>query len=186
MAKDILYKLYSDKRTVFTHNEIAVLVDEPDFNKLKQKINYYVRNRKIKNPRRGIYTKDEYSREELACKVYKPSYISLEYVLQKRGVIFQYHSGITAISYLSRAINIDDRNYIYRKIKDLILIDNTGIEMTDEGINIACPERAFLDALYLYGDFYFDNISGLNKEKIFKMISIYRSQTLINRAEKYF
>ena len=185
MSKDILYKLYSDKRTVFTLNEIAVLVDEPDFNRIKQNIHYYVRSKKIKNLRRGIYAKENYSCEELACKIYKPSYLSLEYALQKHGVIFQYHSGITGICYLSRTISIEDNNFIFRKIKNIVLIDTNGINMTDEGINIASPERAFLDTLYLYGDFYFDNISGLNKQKIVKMLPIYRSQTLMDRAKKH-
>ena len=52
--------------------------------------------------------------EELACTLYTPSYISLEYVLQKAGVVFQYDERITAVSYLRRSIDIQFQN-AYRK-----------------------------------------------------------------------
>jgi hypothetical protein len=41
----------------------------------------------ILNPRRGIYAKPNYKIEELGCLLDTPSYISLEYVLQRAGVI---------------------------------------------------------------------------------------------------
>lgn len=180
----MIYKLYSDKRTVFTLQEIAMLVDEPDFNKLKQRINYYVRTNKMKNPRRGIYTKEDYSVEELACKIYKPAYISLEYVLQKSGIIFQYSSRVTTISYLSRSINIDGSAVIFRKIKNDILYNTTGIIMYDNGISMATPARAFLDTLYLNKEYYFDSLEGLEKEEIEKILPVYQSRRLTKQVQK--
>lgn len=186
MKKDLIYSLYKDKRTVFTFNEIAMLVNESDHSKLKNKINYYVGKNKIKNLRRGIYAKEEYSPEELACKIFKPSYLSLDYVLQKEGMIFQYNPGITGISYLSRTIEIEERNFTYRKLKDTILIDTSGINMSDTGVNIATKERAFLDTLYLNQNYYFDYISNLNKDAVIDLLPTYRSATLKNRVESYF
>jgi len=63
-----------------------------------------VRAGKFLNPRKGIYAKSGFSKEELACILYTPAYISLEYVLQKAGVVFQYDPALTAVSYLSRII----------------------------------------------------------------------------------
>ena len=57
------------------------------FQSLNKKLNYYVLMGKLLNPRRGIYTKPDYNPEELACVVYTPSYISLEYVMQKSGLM---------------------------------------------------------------------------------------------------
>ena len=102
MDKNLIFELYKNKRTVFSLQEIALLLDESNFVRLKQRIHYYVRTKKLKNPRRGIYAKENYSREELACKIYLPAYISMEYVLQKAGIIFQYYQYMTIISYLSR------------------------------------------------------------------------------------
>jgi len=184
MNTNLIYTLYSDTRTVFNIQEIAMLLDEPDAQKLKQRINYYVRIQKLKNPRRGIYTKKNYSVEELACKVYKPSYISLEYVLQKSDVLFQYDTRITSISYLSRSVSIDKTFYVYRKIKNDILYNSTGIIMNDDGISIATPERAFLDTLYLNKEYFFDTIKNLDKERIYSILPIFQSKQLTKRVQK--
>lgn len=184
MKQDLVYKLYNDRRTVFSLKEIAMLVDEPDFNKLKQRVNYYVRSGKLKNPRRGIYTKDNYSLEELACKIYKPAYISLEYILRNAGIIFQYSSQITVISYLSRTLTIDGSEFVFRKIKNKIIYNNTGIIMNDIGISQATPARAFLDILYLTREYYFDSLEGLEKEEVVKILPVYQSVRLTNQVQK--
>ena len=95
-----------------------MLTGETNFQSLNKKLNYYVHAGKLQNPRKGIYTKPGYEPEELACSIYRPSYISLEYVLQKAGVVFQFDSRITLVSYLSRNIEVDTREYRYRKMKD--------------------------------------------------------------------
>lgn len=184
MKQDLIYKLYSDRRTVFTLQEIAMLVDEPDFYKLKQRINYFVRSNKIKNPRRSIYTKDNYSVEELACKIYKPAYISLEYVLRKAGIIFQYSSQITAISYLSRTLTINGSEFVFRKIKNELLYNSTGISMDDNGISQATPARAFLDTLYFNREYYFDSLEGLEKEEVLKILPVYKSDKLTRKVHQ--
>ena len=84
MATDFIYRLYRDKRTVFTLQEIGMLTDEPDFTRLRQRIHYFVKKGRLKNLRRGIYSKEEYSPEELACKIYA-LHISHLNVLQKSG-----------------------------------------------------------------------------------------------------
>lgn len=83
-----------------------MLVGESDFQSLDTKLNYAVRTGKLLNPRKGIYAKSGYNIEELACKIFSPSYISLEYVLQKAGLVFQYDTKITALSYLRRDVEI--------------------------------------------------------------------------------
>jgi len=186
MSANFIFEIYKDKRTVLSLQEIALLINEPDFKRLKQRIHYYVSTNKLRNIRRGIYAKDNYSPEELACKIYTPAYISLEYVLQKSGMIFQYSKHITIVSYLSRIICVDDYTLKYRKIKNDILYNTTGITMNNGGINIATPERAFLDTLYLNKEFYFDSIHNLNKEIVKALLSIYKSKQLNNRVQDFF
>ncbi len=186
MTADLIYLLYKDKRTVFTFQEIAMLVNEPDFAKLKQRVNYFVQTNRIKNLRRGIYAKENYSAEELACKIFKPSYISLEYVLQKAGIIFQYDSGISGISYLSRSLVIDGNTIVFRKLKNEILYNSKGIIMNDKGVSIATPERALLDLLYLNKEFYFDLTKSINKDIAFDLLPIYQSNLLDKRLQKLF
>lgn len=181
---DIILAIYQDKRSVFNFNEIALLTGETNFSSAKQKLNYYVRTKKLQNPRRGIYTKAEYNPEEMACKIFAPAYISLEYVLQRAGIIFQYDTSITAVSYLSRTIEIDGQAYQFRRIKEEILINTRGISQQNDGVNIATPERAFLDILYLDIEFYFDNTDSLNREMIFNLLPYYQSKALTKRVKK--
>jgi hypothetical protein len=176
--------LYKTNKTVFTFNEVSMLLGETDAMSLKSKINYHVKNKKLKNPRRGIYSLPEYSKEELACKLYTPNYISLEYVLQKQGVIFQYQEEISIVSYLSRRVTMDLNNYSYKKIKKDILLNTKGVILGND-VNVATKERAILDLLYLKKEYYFDNLNGLNKDLIRELLAtVYCNKTLSKRAKK--
>ena len=182
---DVLFTIYNNNRTVYTFSNIALLTGESNAAKLSNKLNYYVHSGKLLNPRKGIYAKNNYNPEELACLLYTPSYISLEYVLQKAGVIFQYDEKITAVSYLSRTVEIDKNVYQYRKIKNEILIDMSGI-IRSNNLNIASPERAFLDVMYLNASYYFDNINSLNKNVIYELLPVYNSKILTERINNIF
>lgn len=179
---NIVLVLYGTERSVFKLRDIALLTGITNFQSLNNKVNYAVRTGKLLNPRKGIYTKPNYNTEEMACSVYTPSCISLDYVLQKAGVVFQYDSAITTVSYLSRAIEVDGRQYRYRKIKGELLTDTRGIECRGNGVNIASAERAFLDMLYLEKIYYFDNLSPLDKKKVYQLLPLYRSKTLIQKV----
>ena len=182
IKNNIIYTVYNDTRTVFRLNDVALLVGETNFQSLNKKLNYYVRTGKLQNPRKGIYTKPNFNPEELACTIYTPSYISLEYILQKAGIVFQYDSRITAVSYLSRTIKVADQTYLFRKIKGEILVNTTGVIRQDNQINIATAERAFLDLLYLNTDYYFDNLNPLRKQLVYKLLPIYQSKALSVRV----
>jgi hypothetical protein len=182
--ENIVLALFGSKQSVFRLNDIALHTGITDFQSLNNKVNYAVRTGKLLNPRKGIYAKPGFSAEEMACTVYTPSYISLEYVLQQAGVLFQYDSGVTPVSYLSRTIVIDGRQYRYRKMKGELLANTTGIESRPNGVNIALPERAFLDMLYLEKTYYFDNLSPLDKKQVYQILPLYRSKTLIQKVAK--
>lgn len=182
--KDFILEIYKEKRTVFTLRDIALLAEESNHSSLKQKINYYVKNKSLLNIRRGVYAKDNFDPEELACKIYTPAYISLEYVLQKAGIIFQYDERLTLVSYLSRSIKAGNYSLIYRKIKGDVLLNVSGILRKENGVNMATPERAFLDMLYLNKKFHFDHISGIDREKAMDILPIFQSKQLDKRVGK--
>lgn len=184
--QDIILAIYSDNRTVFRLKDVAMMTGETSLQSLSKKLNYHVKKGKLQNPRKGIYTKPDYDAEEMACTVFTPSYISLEYVLQKAGVLFQFDSRITAIGNLSRTIEIEEQIYVFRKIKSSVLIETKGILQKDNKVNIATAERAFLDLVYLNSETYFDNLNPLNKESVFKLLPIYQSQTMNERITKLF
>lgn len=181
---ELVLAIYKDVRTIFRLNDIAMLTGETNFQSLSKKLNYHVRTGKLQNPRKGIYAKPAYYAEELACTIYTPSYISLEYVLQKVGIVFQFDSRISVISYLSRTIDVENKTYVYRKMKGEILVNTAGIIRQSNQVNIATAERAFLDLLYLNAESYFDNLNPLNKELIYKLLPIYQSKALTMRVNK--
>lgn len=178
----LIFSLYNDARTVFKLSDIAMLTNETNFESLNKRLNYFVKTGKIGNPRKGIYSKENYNKEELACRIFVPSYISLDYVLQKKGIVFQYDTQITSVSYLSRTIEVEKKGYVFRKIKNDILVDTNGILRQSNGVNIATAERAFLDTLYLNGEYYFDNLNPLDKELVFKILPIFQSKKLTRRV----
>ena len=182
---DLIFSIYKDVRTVYKLKDIALLIGEDNFDSLNQKLNYYISVGKLLSPRKGVYTKSNYNKNELACTIFTPSYISLEFVLQKAGIIFQFDSRITAISYLSRSIEIDGQTYFYRKLKNELLINTEGIDRQSNQINIATPTRALLDVLYLNKKYYFDNLNPLNKELIYKLLPLFHSKILEQKAGKY-
>ncbi len=184
LQNQLLLDIYKDKASVFTMQRIALAYGQGlERDTLKNRMIGYVRKGEILNPRKGIYAKPGYDEKELACLLYTPSYISLEYVLQRAGVVFQYSDEITSVGNLSRALAIDGKVYRYRKIKGEILIDTSGV-IREGNVNIASPERAFLDMLYLSGNYCFDNPFVLDKEKVLSLLPIYTSKTLEQRVSK--
>ena len=183
LTMDVLSTILSNSRTVFTSQWLALKDDTRDRDSLSRSLIYYAKKGVLLNPRKGIYAKPKYNEQEMACTLLSPSYISLEYVLARAGVTFQYSSEITCISYQNRTIEVDGRAYVFRKINPMIWANMLGIEQRDN-IAIATPERAFLDMVYLSaGQCYFDNLHPLNKELIRQILPTYNSKILTRRVE---
>lgn len=179
-----LLQIYQSPRSVFGLADVALLIGESNSISLAKKLHYQVGKGNLKNPRKGLYTKLIYEPSALACTLCTPSYLSLNYVLQKEGVIFQYDSSITAVSYLSRSLEIDGWKIKYSKIKDSILYNTRGIISYPNGLNVATKERAFLDILYLNGELYFDSLNTLNTKLIQELLPIYENKVLEKRVMK--
>lgn len=180
---DIINTILSSSRTVFTTQWLTMMDSTRTRESLNNSLRYYARTGVLHSPRNGIYTKPTYNEQEMACALLKPSYISMEYVLARAGVTFQYSDEITCISYQTRTIEVDGRAYSFRKIKPMIWANMQGIEQRDN-IAIATQERAFLDMMYLSsGQCYFDNLHPLNKKKVQQLLPLYNSPTLTKRVE---
>lgn len=180
--KNVLEVILSSPRTVFNVQTLRMLTECEDSQKLTKSLHYYVKEGKIRNPRRGIYTKATYNEKEMACSLFRPAYVSLEYVLQRSGIVFQYDDTVTCVSYLNRIVEIDEKVYQFRIINPELWIGMDGIEQQDN-ILIATPERAFLDMVYLSaGNCYFDNLHPLNKIKVKQLLPLYQSKVLTERV----
>ncbi len=186
MAKSAIEILLRTKRTVFIIQELAYLwkINNPDV--LKSKIYLLVKNKKIIALHKGIYAVSaDYDKSELAGRLKSPSYTSLETVLYKAGIIFQYSASITSISNITKTIKCQKIDYIYHKVKDEILFNKSGMEIS-ETYYIATPERAFLDTLYLNKNYYFDNLVSINWKKCLSIVEIYKNNALGRRLKEYY
>ena len=180
----VLQSILESPRSVFTVQSLIMQTGCNDSNRLTKSLHYYAQEGRIRNPRRGIYTKQKYDMQELACCLYRPSYISLEYVLQRAGIVFQWDDSITCVSYLSRTVEVDGKQIQYRKISPDLWIGMEGIDQRDN-IAIATAERAFLDMVYLSaGNCYFDNLRPLSVKQVRALLPLYQSKKLNERIVK--
>lgn len=185
IKKGNILDLYRTDKTVFTNKDAALLWSDNNPNLVKIKLSRYAKAGKLYQVRKGIYAKDKfYNKYELASKIYTPAYISFETVLAQAGVIFQYYERIFIASYLSRVLSIDNQTYEYKKIKNSILTNLSGIEQ--KGLYfLASPERAFCDVLYLNKEYYFDNLKNINWTKVEELLPIYNNKRMSKKISKY-
>lgn len=185
MKKDFILTLYSKPQTVFTLDEISLYFPDISYINLRSKVRYFTDAGKLKRLKPGVYAKYDYNPLELANKLYKPSYISLETVLFKEGVVFQYYETIFLASYLTRSVRVGNINIQYRRLRGDILTNPAGVQLK-EGYFIASIERAFLDAVYIYKDYYFDNLGAIDWEKVSELKKIYGNKVFEARVEGYY
>lgn len=165
-------------KTVLTIKDIALIWKDSNSKAIKSRLSYYAKNKDLFRVRRGIYVKNkEYSKLELATRIFTPSYVSFETVLAKEGLIFQYQTKIQLASYLNRELNIDEQIYSYKKLKKTIITNSIGVENINE-TSIASPERAFLDILYSNNNYHFDNLRSLNWDKVMLILPIYNNKRM--------
>lgn len=182
---DILSILRSDK-TVFSFKDILLASSENSPALLKRRLNYYTYHRQLYGIRRGLYAKDkDYNKLELATKIFAPSYVSFETVLLEAGIIFQHYGQIFVASYQTKEIICDGQAYTFKKIKDDILTNNVGVK-DKNNYSVATKERAFLDTIYLNKDYHFDNLSPLDWDKTFEMLSIYDNKRMTKNVKEYY
>jgi len=185
MGKDYISTLLRSNNTIFTFKELSLIWNETDIQLIKKRVYRYTRMGKLYPIRKGIYAKDKnYDRLELANKIFTPAYISLETVLSREGVVFQHYDRIFIVSYLSREISCDGQTYVFRRLKDVILMNSSGVVKKDN-YTIASKERAFLDTIYLNKSYYFDNLSSIDWDKCFEILPIYENKAMAQRLNSY-
>jgi hypothetical protein len=178
---DKLRKINS-KATVFTVADIKKALEIEDKKSLYNAIYYALNKGELYKISEGIYSfNSNYSKKEFANKYRIPSYISLYTVLQDSGIVFQPYTSVFVITNRSETVDIGGQKYVYRKIKDEILLNPLGINQKD-GISTATVERAICDKIYLDGIEYFDNLRNVDFNMIKKLnVEVYESNKNISK-----
>lgn len=178
--------LLRSNKTVLTLKDIALLWQDADTDAARVRLNYYVKKGDLYRIRRGLYAKSkDYSKLELATRIFTPSYVSFETVLAKEGLIFQYQTNISVASYLTRKIVIDDQAFTYKKLKEKVLLSREGIIHEAES-SIANKERAFLDTLYVYADYHYDNLRSIDWGKAMALLPLYQNHRLAKKVNQLY
>lgn len=178
---DISYlkQLTNQGGSVYSVADMGKIWEIDNENYLRVLISRMVKRKDLEVITRGIYTyKNVWDKWELANKYKSPSYVSLESVLYRRGVIFQDYSNIiTSVSTNTLKKSIDGVELRYSKLKMDILTNPLGV-INDRGVMIAITERAACDIIYLSSNFYFDRKELFDTDLIKKISRIYNKRVI--------
>lgn len=152
--------------------------------------------------RQGYYSFPEYQSSQdiklyFANKIYQPSYISLHTALSFYGIIPEVVTSITSVTSIkTMAFNNTFANYVYKKVKEDLFF---GFELkslsNNKAMQLATPEKAILDLLYLYP--FYDTIQemqelrfdedfmkeDLNTDRLIEYTDNYKNKTLEKRVK---
>lgn len=152
----------------------------------------------MRQVRKGIYVRadKDYDPLEVACLIFKPSYVSFYTALFLWGAITQgTWTTVMVASYLSREVEVDGWTVKAIKVKDKILYSPRGLIPPDKCefgyATVASPERALLDTLYNFKmsvDIQFPRV--FDRNKLGELLDLYfrdkrtlqKYRRLINRS----
>lgn len=187
-------ELLSRRVSLFTAQEFRrIFHSSPE--KTKYFLETYTKKGLFARLKQGLYAfEDRFpTGEEIANVLYRPSYLSFEYVLAKYSLIPEAVYAITsATTKPTRAFEAADLGFEYFKIKKKAF---TGYKLIKEGnartsaVLMAEPEKAVVDYLYFVslGKRQLNDrltTRGLNKKKMIKYARLYERPSLIKFIQK--
>lgn len=177
-------KLALSGKKVFTTEDLAVIWQIPERRRLIELIKYYLKKKRLIHIHKGVYAYGEdFTPLDIVQKLVPLSYISLYTTSQMHGLTFQYYKTIYAISLKSKKYKIGEDNYVYHRVKEPIFYNQSGLINNGRYI-IADKERTITDCLYVFPRFAFDNLRGVNKEKLLSLVKLYSNKRLVKEVRK--
>lgn len=177
-------KLVLSGKKVFTTQDLAAIWQVPERRRLIELIKYYLREKRLVSIHKGIYAYgNDYTPLDIAQKIIPLSYISLYTTCQMHGLTFQYYETIYALSLKNKKYTVNGHNFIYHQVKESIFYNQLGLVNNGRYV-IADRERTITDCLYVFPSFGFDNLHGVDKEKLIKLSEIYTNKRLTKEVAK--
>jgi len=171
-------------KKIFTTEDLAVLWQIPNRRRLIELIKYYLREKRLASIYKGIYAYGEdYTPLDIAQKLVPLSYISLYTASQMHGLTFQYYETIYLISQKSKKYTVRNQNYVYHRVKEPIFYNQLGLINNGRYI-IADKERTITDCLYVYPNFAFDSLLGIDAKKLLALTASYNNKMLEKRIRE--
>lgn len=178
MVRDKIETLLEKSQKVFNIEDLATAWGYSDFIKTKNLVAYYLDKQKLFRVAHGLYsTTGKPDILEVAQKLQIPSYITYHTALSIHGINFQFYSSIHCFSKRKKEVEVLNQKIIYHQVKPEILFNPLGIEKK-ENYNLACKERAICDSLYISPSIGFNNLKGIDPEKLLEISQIYGNKRL--------
>lgn len=175
-------------KNIFTSNELKI-IRGVDGNSFQKRLSYNLKTNKFIKIRKWIYAiadsinfledKDMF---QIANSIYTPSYISLETVLTREWINFQYYWDIKLMSPYAKEIQIDtipDHQLLlgFVRLPKELLTNNIWLVQKD-GYVIATKERAICDTLWRWCDYYFDSLSHVDRDLLLDIAREYKNYNI--------
>lgn len=170
---------------IFTPLEFGSILNLPGY-KTKYFLEKFTREGLLLRLKKGIYglKTDLPSEEEIANRVYRPSYLSFEYALAYYNILPEMPYAVTsATTKPTRTFTIDSKTFSYFSIKKNAYTGYMLTKTEKKSFLIAEPEKALVDYLYFVaiGKKPFNDrlrTSSLNKAKLIKYATFYNRSRL--------
>jgi len=142
------------KTAVFSRNDVIKLFPAEPRNHINTQLYRLTKRKDLIGIKRGFYTfpNSEIDEYVIANKLYTPSYVSLESVLNTAGVVPDIVSAVTSVTTItSKNLKTPLGTYMYSKINRGLFFGYTSVldQQSGEYYNIANPEKALLDFIYI-------------------------------------
>lgn len=133
--------------------------------------------------RNGLYAlrTDPPQELEIANRLYRPSYVSFEYVLAYYGVIPETVYTVTsATTKITREFEVQGKSYEYSRIKKTAYTGYQLVKTGEAKALVATPEKAFVDYCY-FVDLRLKSLSERLRVKKLKVKEVFRYARLFDR-----
>jgi len=166
------------------YNQLTSLIKGPIFSRndllfsgfkiLDYQLSLWVKKGYLVRLKNGLYgyrrDMDKIQGEEIAFRLYQPSYLSLESALGWYGFIPEIVHGFTSVtSRVTRSLENPFGRFIYRHVKKELFWGYVEMKGQHGPYLLAEPEKALLDYLYL-------NLGYINTEADFESIRLNREE----------
>lgn len=173
-------KLLEKGITMFTPLEFGRIFGLPDY-KTKYFLEKWTIEKILIRLKKGIYAlKTDLPREEeIANRLYKPSYLSFEYALSYYSILPEMTYAVTsATAKPTRTFTTDNKTFTFLKIKRNAYTGYVLIKEEGKSFLIATPEKALVDYLYFV---------AIGKKSLNERLITYRlnKEKLLEYAKSY-
>lgn len=175
----------------FSYSDLSNIIAGKSAVKNSRTIRRLINAKILIKVQRGIYTVEKFDLEILATRIENASYISMDSLLARAGIIATLPARKLTCVYTkarNRRVSTGAGDIVFHSISKNLFF---GFERLQNGVQIASPEKAWLDMLYFYMKgqrFVIDplkeaNLAKLDKKKIMEYLKKYKNAKFVKFVE---